>query len=661
MRHSVLRSLYVLVFLTMLAVFAARTACAQSVWDKMKDAAKKASQQGQQPQQQPQPPKPGQKPPKQGQQTSGPAINDAAPFTPPAGTKIEPKVMAPLQEGGAFEISPSGVHVATTEAEGSRAVVYYDGVEGPKFDEILAQPANGRIVFSPDGNRYAYCARAGNQYVVMVDGKELVRSSESQSGGTINGSSCALGFTSNNKHVFYFSIGSTDTLTYRRFVYDGKPIGPPFSTDWDVRELAFSPDGEHYAFVWNDPRGQRPWMLIIDGKPAPYQGSAPVWTADSKHLYTEKGLGGGQGTELMFDGKPLTRAFNFRVYVPPVGDMVVVAVSGGVNFHPFSFLVVGGKKVPGSETVERGSIDNVVFSPDGKHYAAICGDITSHHYVIRDGKRGQEYVSVSNLAFTPDSSSLVYSSSVGSRTFVVIDDQEFGSSSGSGNLMVLPPAGHRVGAFMRVNGTPSLILDKKVAPLGERGGTDLSFSPDGNHYAYFAVDGLSGTLVVDGVPQAASVLSNDNIDLQNPRALRYIFSRDSKHVAHFGTSPPGRPLARGVFVDGKFIPTGVEGTNTQLAFSPDGNHIFWIHQYGTRPARLFIDGKPLIDFFGIGTSLGAPRWWEFGPDGTLSFLTQDDNTLKRITITLSSATSIANLTGAASALAGGNSSLASNP
>src|SRR5258708_6306685 len=233
MRHSVLRSLSVLVFLTMLAVFAARTACAQSVWDKMKDAAKKASQQGQQPQQQPQPPKPGQKPPKQGQQTSGPAINDAAPFTPPAGTKIEPKVMAPLQEGGAFEISPSGVHVATTEAEGSRAVVYYDGVEGPKFDEILAQPANGRI--------------------------------------------------------------------------------------------GFSPDGEHYAFVWNDPGGQRPWMLITDGKPAPYQGSAPVWTADSKHLYTEKGLGGGQGTELMFDGKPLTRAFNFRVYIPPVGDMVVVA------------------------------------------------------------------------------------------------------------------------------------------------------------------------------------------------------------------------------------------------------------------------------------------------------------------------------------------------
>lgn len=70
------------------------------------------------------------------------------------------------------------------------------------------------------------------------------------------------------------------------------------------------------------------------------------------------------------EDKPLTRAFSFKVYIPPVGDMVVVAVTGGVNFHPLSFLVVSGKKVPGSETVERGSIDDVVFSPDGKHYAA---------------------------------------------------------------------------------------------------------------------------------------------------------------------------------------------------------------------------------------------------------------------------------------------------
>src|SRR5882724_6057041 len=225
---------------------AAQSAQKPSVWQQIKDAANQAQQQ-KKTQQQTGQQQPGQRSDKRGPSSQN-QVSDSGSIKPPVGTKIEETVLAPVQEGARFLISPHGLHVATMGNDGSRAVVYYDGVEGPKFDQILTQLSTDGIVFSPDGNRYAYCARAGNQYVVMVDGKELVRSSESQSGGTINGSSCALGFTSNNKHVFYFSIGSTDTLTYRRFVYDGKPIGPPFSTDWDVRELAFSPDGEHYAF-----------------------------------------------------------------------------------------------------------------------------------------------------------------------------------------------------------------------------------------------------------------------------------------------------------------------------------------------------------------------------------------------------------------------------
>ena len=150
-----------------------------SVWQQMKDAAaKQASQQGQ-PQQQPQPGQRRGQPQTPGQAKSGSPTNDTGPFQPPAGSKIEEKILAPLQDRAKFEVSPHGVHVATIEADGSRAVVYYDGVEGPKFDEILPQGSNSSVAFSPDGNRYAYCARAGNQFVVMVDGKELVRSSES--------------------------------------------------------------------------------------------------------------------------------------------------------------------------------------------------------------------------------------------------------------------------------------------------------------------------------------------------------------------------------------------------------------------------------------------------------------------------------------------------
>src|SRR5437667_9307420 len=60
--------------------------------------------------------------------------------------------------------------------------------------------------------------------------------------------------------------------------------------------------------------------------PLPHQdqAGAPQWTADSKHLYTQRQLAG--ATELLFDGKPLMRAFNFQVYIPLVGDLVVVMV-----------------------------------------------------------------------------------------------------------------------------------------------------------------------------------------------------------------------------------------------------------------------------------------------------------------------------------------------
>jgi hypothetical protein len=617
----------------------------ESIWDKVKKAAQQGAQQGQ-PQQLPERGQQQGRPPDgRGRPSSQNQINDSGTFKPPAGTKIEEKVLAPLQEGARFEVSPHGVHVATMESDGSRAVVYYDGVEGPKFDQILTQPSTDGITFSPDGNRYAYCARAGNQYVVMVDGKELARSSESQD-GTIVGGNCQLGFTSNSKHVYYFSavtLTNPSTWGFTRFVFDGKPE-PPNSSGWDTRELAFSPDSDHYAYVWNDPKKQKPWMLIVDGKPAPYQGGAPQWTNDSKHLYTQKQVPG-TGTELLFDGKPLMRAFSFRVHIPPVGNMVVVAVTGGTNFHPFSFLVVNGKKVPGSDTAERGSIDNVVFSPDGKHYAAICGDINSHHYVIADGKRGQEYNLVDKLAFTPDSSTVVYSANVGGKGFIVVGDQEFGGGLGAPQA-VIAPAGNRIAGLLTTNGKPSILIDRKLTPLSARGAADLGFSPDGVHYAYFAIDQGNGyRLVIDGVQQPQSALSGDYIDLEHTvAALKYTFSPDSKHVAHFSNSPSA--TARGIFLDGKFIPASLEGTNTKLVFSPDSKHLFWIHAYGNNPYRVFIDGKPLVDFYGANQNLGLiPHWWDFGPDGTLSFLTQDDNSLKRITITLSDSTSLATLTG----------------
>jgi len=70
--------------------------------------------------------------------------------------------------------------------------------------------AEAEVAFSPDGKRYAYCGLLGGEMVVMVDGKEFLRSSESNM-GRFDGSSCKLGFTSNSQHVLLLSTWMKST------------------------------------------------------------------------------------------------------------------------------------------------------------------------------------------------------------------------------------------------------------------------------------------------------------------------------------------------------------------------------------------------------------------------------------------------------------------
>src|SRR5205823_8953616 len=99
--------------LGLITLASAQTPKKESVWDKIKKAGQQGAAQGQQPQQQPQP---GQQPAQRQDGRGRPSpqnqsqVNDSGPFKPPAGTKIEEKIMAPMQERAQFEVSPYGVH-----------------------------------------------------------------------------------------------------------------------------------------------------------------------------------------------------------------------------------------------------------------------------------------------------------------------------------------------------------------------------------------------------------------------------------------------------------------------------------------------------------------------------------------------------------------------
>jgi hypothetical protein len=622
----------------------------QNPIDAIKDAWKKAKDQqtlgknGQPTTGQPAPgqPMPGQplgaaQPANAPQARGGTQVNDTGPFTPPVGTKIESVVVAPVEQGSLFGVSPYGVHVATLSHSGSRMVMIYDGVAGPKFDQIFGQgQSTGAlgVTFSPDGKRYAYCGRVGSEFIVMADGKEVARSSETQGPQFgIAEASCAIGFTPGSKHVYYTS----DVRAGTRFVYDGKASPPGAPNGNAVAAYVFSPDDDHYAYIWSDPtNGSHVQKLIVDGNPAPYFGGEPQWSADSQHLFTKLSSSAAGGVvDVLQDGKPVMRANYVRLYIPPVGNMGIAAVNR--NTPPGQFLVIGGKVVPGSE-VGPGQLGDVVFSPDGKHYA-VRYQVPNRVYIFVDGKKGVDYTGIGNLqaqgvkstwaAFTADSSKVVYMASTGAGNFLVVGDEE----------TAVPPVGIEtvigpVGSHVAAGGQGVMVLDGKVQKFPGGVPAFLKFSPDGLHFAYALNDRGAIILVRDGVPQSPYGMFSD---------APFVFSPDSKHIAY--SCRPPNPTGNddvGVCLDNKYVRTG--GPAENLTFTPDSNHIFWVRRLGLK-FRLFADGKPVLEGISIATAGFRKQTLQIDPSGALLILSQDATSFKRFSIIPSPETSIASLFG----------------
>jgi hypothetical protein len=403
---------------------------------------------------------------------------------------------------------------------------------------------------------------------------------------------------------------------------------------------------------------------VVDGKMAPYRGGAPQWSADSQHLYTTiEHSGPASNTEAMLDGKVFMRADHLTLNVAPAGNMVVALVDAGIRTPtPVQFLVVDGKKVPGSEIVHLrgGQIDKVTFSPDGKHYAARFSSSQGAQYVFVDGKRGSEYQKVDHIVFTSDPSKVTYTAFSNGKPYAIIGDQESEVClpeptppviEAHGELMVAATGG-RAGAMCGLTGGAGTIyMDGKTNPLpsGAQSGTDLRFSPDGRHYAYRAFfQGGGQRLVIDG-----SVQTNTNLGTPSVPRYHYVFSPDSQHVAVDSDPPsPTGQYASGIFVDGKYTPVVANNGMKRLEFTADSKHIIWAQSVSGRDAlRIFVDGKAVAEAGTAITASSKEGWWDMAPDGSLSVLVQDERNLKRITITPSAETSIAILGGSGAMVA----------
>jgi hypothetical protein len=542
--------------------------------------------------------------------------------TVPAGSfEIEEQVVGPAwEQGTVYTLSTVGMRVATMHAKGSRFVVTVDGVEGPPFDEILnaagdlevrydfnLQPVRayrwqGPVAFSPDGGRHAYVARLGKEVVVMVDGKEIHRAPYNQSFPKV----AHISFSPDGSKLLFYE-STTDTMGSYRLMMDGKPATPAFA---GVPPPFFSPDGKRWGLFASRPIAQQGLFLLIDGKDAGYVGVRPEFTPDGKRVVSIR-RGGEGGDALLVDGKPQFTAPSIDSFtIGALGDIAAIATPAGASRKQ---LYMNGKPVRGTE-----GAFGVVFSPDGKRWAAMCADHPSS-FVVVDGKKQQDYTRVSNVAFTPDGSKCVYMAESGMKKFVVTEGEE---DAGALTVFIQPVFAEVGGTVAYAVGNANGLGNRHVVIDGvpqqrAHNITRLALNRDGTRHAYFAaVDALASKLIVDGEEIGGASAGGDEA----------LFSPDGRSIA---AKVRHAQQGNSLYVNGEFISHRELPVVTLLSFTPDSRHVLTVSNdrspLGGSNVRTYrLNGEQVAQFAMRGvTWANAPqdrKDWQPQPDGSYLFV-----------------------------------------
>lgn len=548
-----------------------------------------------------------------------------------------------------YIISRQGLNVASLVMKGTRSVVVVNGKEGPAFDEFIAMGGSTfnspeSFLFSADGKSHAYAVRVGDSYRVIRDGQEMFTAPLANR--PFQGTTGQLRMSPGGKHVYFMEMISPSASQHAwRLVVNGK--AGPLSSNNNSFSITFSPDDSRWVYTaakFGGARDER--MMVVDGKEVPSPGQSARFTADNK-LVTVTPDQAGTWT-LHLDGKSTLTGIHQpeKIWFSPVGSRFAAAVRKGPEKH---MLVVDGREVAGSEGAR--TITEVVFSPDGKRYLAVC-QTAAAHFVISDGRKGAEYRTVSSPTFTRDSSRALYIVGAGSRSFVINEGQESAGFEGMGGMYVklaMPKTGARF-AYTTYNGMNTehtLVVDGAPVALNRRApmGDSLVFSDDGARYTLVATATgrsdvsaliIDGTEVPDMLPQRMMWGTSEQLNHMG----YFVLSPNGRHVVNVGT----RGSERGLFVDGKLV-SATGSTFFRPAFTPDSKHLFWVALIPGKTVRdygVYVDGRLALELPSPPNDSIGSRW-EMGSDGTYQFLTVAGNVIKRYRVTAPDDTSVATL------------------
>jgi len=558
-----------------------------------------------------------------------------------AAHKVEEHIVAPPWVNGTLlTMSPKGMHVACVNPQDAKWVVSIDGVASQPYDEVVQAAATikitympsgeilgvdvvdkGPVAFSPDGKRYAYAARNGDEVFLILDGKESFRARQSLSAPPVQ----LMQFTPDGGHLYFYNP-SGDTFQSFRLMMDGKPVTPAFD---GTPPLLFNEDGSHWLL--HAPKAKQPTaekMIIVDGKVMEYTGAMPRLTPDGKSVLCISKVGTEQ--RLLKDGKSiLTRDGEFidSYKISANGDIYAI-VRHGVGEKD---LYRNGKRVENAS----GTFE-VFLSPDGKRWAAHGqSGLGKAYWVVLDGKKGPDFKTVSGITFSPDSTVCLYRGERDDGWHLVTNGEM--DPQGYGLLQAMfAPKGHEI--ILSAGSQP---MDQSVVHKGKaspkcRNVFQLAVSPGGERVAYFVPNASANTdLIVDGE------MKGFGHSMVNPP----VFSPDAKHYAAAARSVDGG--GNTLLVDDHFSP---EMLNFQspCEFTPDSQHLIisgvFVDENKVKQNCYFLDGQPVaprgnralkwVNSPRMGKQVRPPafhqvdfsepeqelRDWEYQDDGSIIFV-----------------------------------------
>lgn len=575
--------------------------------------------------------------------------------------KVDTTLLAPAN-AISVHVTPNG-RVSAVVRQGSRVVVTIDGEAGPRFDRFLAasgSPMLGRtqfaalnnrdasdhpVMFSDDGSRYGYIGLQGQEYVVIVDGKEVHRAP--YEAGSVYALGRTIHFSPQGKHYWFVAQrGSAGNFLF----LNGRPLPEPLLRQ-DSGMPVFTTDEKRYAVATTVDANSQHGHLIVDGRVASYFGVRPQFLPNGKLLtYAQR-----DGTlRVLLDGRVLNPDHQLRDVKISANNRIAGIAGDGVWLDGRIVLARGANE----------SIRSIVFSPDGKRLAVHGTSGVGQEWLWLDGKRSDNYQAIIPMGpindrvsavFSADSSVCIAIASNGGLRFTLVNGEESADGFQFVNDPILAPAGARYGYVVTFENSGSgVVVDGRMFASPEwRVGNALSrpsvlpdslrFSPDGSR-STFVVGGPQPILFLDEEPVAfpegfvpepwlgSSFVQGD------PMAV--LFTANGRRAAYIAREK--RSEVRQVLVDGRPIWTGQGSWRRNPTFTPDGRHLIWLNRERSESRKgmdmcVYVNGRRVLAlphdqqiFSDLQRYTG---WAQVGEDGRFHVLSISDEGIFRHTIT----------------------------